>query len=179
MTHDAPKGANGLSLRWASQEKRMALVLKGPWDKVQIDAFLMNSTFPLRLACVAKDGFPRVVSVWYGYDGHTLHCVSHRSSQLVNLLQRCERVGFELAPNEPPYHGVRGQGIARLEADADGAVLGQLLQRYLGGAESTLGQWLLSRAEDEVLISIELLRLFSWDYRERMVDIKAPDGVAR
>jgi nitroimidazol reductase NimA-like FMN-containing flavoprotein (pyridoxamine 5'-phosphate oxidase superfamily) len=152
----------------------MTITLKGPWDRGQIDTFLRESTFPLRLACVAEDGFPRVVSVWYGYDGCTLHCVSHRSSQLVNLLQRCDRVGFELAPNEPPYHGVRGQGVARLESDAGGAVLSQLLQRYLGGAQSSLGQWLLSRAEEEVLISIEPLRLFSWDYRERMADIKTP-----
>jgi nitroimidazol reductase NimA-like FMN-containing flavoprotein (pyridoxamine 5'-phosphate oxidase superfamily) len=146
----------------------MAVTLKGPWNKDQVDSFLKNSQFPLRLACVGEDGFPRVVSVWYGFDGQSLRCVSHRSSQLVNLLQRSERVGFELAPNEPPYHGVRGQGIARLGADADGEVLGQLLQRYLGGTESKLGQWLLSRSEDEVLITIEPLRLFSWDYRERM-----------
>jgi len=77
-------------------------------------------------------------------------------------------VGFELAPNEPPYHGVRGQGIATLDSDADGVVLGEMLQRYLGGTESKLGNWLLSRAEDEVLITITPLRLFSWDYRERM-----------
>ncbi len=146
----------------------MAVILKGPWDKARIDAFLYECTFPLRLACVGDDGFPRVVSVWYGYDGERLRCVSHRSSQLVSLLQRCDRVGFELAPNEPPYHGVRGQGIATLDSDADGAVLGQMLQRYLGGADSKLGNWLLSRAEDEVLITIAPVRLFSWDYRERM-----------
>jgi nitroimidazol reductase NimA-like FMN-containing flavoprotein (pyridoxamine 5'-phosphate oxidase superfamily) len=148
----------------------MAVTLKGPWNREQVDSFLNNSQFPLRLACVAEDGFPRVVSVWYGYDGQSLRCVSHRSSQLVSLLQRCERVGFELAPNEPPYHGVRGQGIARLGSDADGEVLGEMLQRYLGGTESKLGKWLLSRSEDEVLITIEPLRLFSWDYRERMED---------
>lgn len=157
----------------------MSVILKGPWDRAQIDVFLAKTTFPLRLACVADDGFPRVVSVWYGYDGDTLHCVSHRSSQLVGLLQRCERVGFELAPNEPPYHGVRGQGIARLEADVDGEVLRRMLQRYLGGADSRLGQWLLSRVEDEVLISIEPRRWFSWDYRERMADIAAPEPAAR
>ncbi len=146
----------------------MAATLKGPWDHAQVDAFLYNTTFPLRLACVGEDGFPRVVSVWFGYDGQHLRCVSHRSSQLVGLLERCERVGFELAPNEPPYHGVRGQGIARLDSDADGTVLRQMLERYLGGTTSKLARWLLSRAEDEVLITIEPLRLFSWDYRERM-----------
>jgi nitroimidazol reductase NimA-like FMN-containing flavoprotein (pyridoxamine 5'-phosphate oxidase superfamily) len=146
----------------------MAATLKGPWDQAQVDTFLYNTTFPLRLACVGEDGFPRVVSVWFGYDGQYLRCVSHRSSQLVGLLERSDRVGFELAPNEPPYHGVRGQGIARLDSDADGAVLRQMLERYLGGTASKLARWLLSRAEDEVLITIEPLRLFSWDYRERM-----------
>jgi len=146
----------------------MLAALKGPWTQAQVEAFLHNSTIPLRLACVGEDGFPRVVSVWYGYDGQHLRCVSHRSSQLVGLLQRCDRVGFELAPNEPPYHGVRGQGIAMLDSDADGAVLRQMLERYLSGTDSKLARWLLSRAEDEVLISIEPLRLFSWDYRERM-----------
>jgi nitroimidazol reductase NimA-like FMN-containing flavoprotein (pyridoxamine 5'-phosphate oxidase superfamily) len=146
----------------------MALTLKGPWTKPQIDTFLQQSKFPLRLACIGEDGFPRVVSVWYGYDGQYLRCVSHRSSQLVTLLERCDRVGFELAPNEPPYYGVRGQGIAQLNSDADGVVLGQMLERYLGGTTSKLASWLLSRAEDEMLISIEPLRLFSWDYRERM-----------
>lgn len=146
----------------------MTATLKGPWERARVDAFLSNTVFPLRLACVGEDGFPRVVSVWYGYDGHSLRCVSHRSSQLVSLLERCDRVGFELAPNEPPYHGVRGQGIARLEADADGAVLRQMLERYLGGTTSKLARWLLSRADDEMLITIEPLRLFSWDYRERM-----------
>jgi hypothetical protein len=73
-----------------------------------------------------------------------------------------------LAPNEPPYHGVRGQGIARLSSAADGEVLREMLQRYLGGTDSKLGSWLLSRVEDEILITIEPLRLFTWDYRERM-----------
>lgn len=146
----------------------MTTSLKGPWDQARVESYLRESTFPLRLACVGEDGFPRVVSVWYGYDGRHLRCVSHRSSQLVSLLQRCDRVGFEVAPNEPPYCGVRGQGIARLDSDAQGVVLGQMLERYLGGTSSRLASWLLSRAEDEVLITIEPLRLFSWDYRERM-----------
>jgi pyridoxamine 5'-phosphate oxidase-like protein len=148
----------------------MPITLKGPWKREEVDRFLTDSQFPLRLACVAEDGFPRVVSVWYGYDGERLRCVSHRSSKLVSLLKRSDCVGFELAPNEPPYYGVRGQGIARLEPDVDGEVLEQMLQRYLGGTQSRLGEWLLSRSDDEVLITIEPLRLFSWDYRDRMAD---------
>ena len=146
----------------------MAPALKGPWDKTEIDSFLQHSTFPLRLACVGEDGFPRVVSVWYVFDGQHFRCVSHRSSQLIGLLEGNDRVGFELAPNEPPYHGVRGQGTVQLSSAADGEVLRTMLQRYLGDTESKLASWLLSRVEDEILITIAPIRLFSWDYRERM-----------
>ena len=145
--------------------------LKGPWSETQIGEFLQSSTFPLRLATVARDGFPRVVSVWYLADGLNLHCVSHRDSQLVKLLRANNRVGFEVAPNEPPYHGVRGQGSATLSPLGEHDTLDQLIQRYLGGAESSVASWLLSRREEEMLISIEPVRLFSWDYRERMSDV--------
>ena len=146
----------------------MSAILKGPWTQQQVDSFLQDSVFPLRLACVGEDHFPRVVSVWYGYDDDKFRCVSHRSSQLVGLLEQSDRVGFEVSTNTPPYCGVRGQGVASLGSDADGVVLTEMLQRYLGGTESSLAKWLLSRAADEVLITIEPLRLFTWDYRERM-----------
>ena len=146
----------------------MSAILKGPWTQQQVDSFLQDSVFPLRIACVGEDHFPRVVSVWYGYDDDKFRCVSHRSSQLVGLLEQSDRVGFEVSTNTPPYCGVRGQGLARLGSDADGVVLTEMLQRYLGGTESSLGKWLLSRAADEVLITIEPVRLFTWDYRERM-----------
>ena len=153
----------------------MSAIVTGPWNRSQIDSFLQDSTFPLRLACVGDDGVPRVVSVWYGYDGHRLRCVSHRSSKLISLLKGSDRVGFELAPNEPPYYGVRGQGIAQLDTAADGTVLTELMQRYLGRTESKLGNWLLSRADDEILITIEATRLFSWDYRDRMSQAQKTD----
>ncbi len=146
----------------------MAVELKGPWDQGQINGFLQETRFPLRLACLGADGCPRVVSVWYAFDGDVFHCVSHRSSQLVGWLDKDGRVGFEVGPNEPPYFGVRGQGEASLSPDENARVLRQMLQRYLGGEESSLAQWLLSRADGEMLITVRPSRLFSWDYRDRM-----------
>ncbi len=122
--------------------------IKGPWSERQIDEFLTSATFPLRLATVGKDGFPRVVSVWYIADGLTLQCVSHRDSQLVKLLRGNDRVGFEVAPNEPPYHGVRGQGNATLVPLGERDTLDSLIDRYLGGRESSVANWLLSRREE-------------------------------
>ena len=142
--------------------------LKGPWSLDQVHEYLTSCVFPLRLACVGNDGFPRVVSVWYHYSGGSFYCVSHRASQLIALLRESDKVGFEVAPNEPPYRGVRGQGLAILSDEGAGEALEDLLQRYLGSGNTSLGEWLLSRREEEVLIRIQPQRLFSWDYRERM-----------
>ncbi len=144
--------------------------IRGPWSSEAIATYLSGACYPVRLAAVGADGFPRVVSLWYGYQSGRLHCVSHRNSQLVGLLRRDQRVGFEVAPNEPPYRGVRGQGIASLEELGDKPTLERLLDRYLGSADSSLAQWLLSRSDEELLITITPQRLYSWDYRERMAD---------
>jgi nitroimidazol reductase NimA-like FMN-containing flavoprotein (pyridoxamine 5'-phosphate oxidase superfamily) len=151
----------------------MTVQVKGPWSDRDIGEFLEAARIPMRLATVGRDGFPRVVSVWYLADGLSLQCVSHRDSQLVKLLRANDRIGFEVAPNEPPYHGVRGQGVATLSPLGDRDTLDNLIDRYLGGAESAVANWLLSRREEEMLISIEPLRLFSWDYRERMSDVRS------
>jgi nitroimidazol reductase NimA-like FMN-containing flavoprotein (pyridoxamine 5'-phosphate oxidase superfamily) len=154
----------------------MATVCRGPWSFAEIEAFLQKAVYPMRLACVGADGYPRVVSVWFRHEHGMLYCVSHRESSLVALLRKNDRVGFEIAPNEPPYHGVRGQGRATLQALEDDETLRVLLERFLGGVDSKLARWLLSRSDEEELISIQPSRWFSWDYRERMEDSGAQDS---
>ncbi len=146
----------------------MTIKLKGPWAQDDIDEFLTVAKLPLRLACVASDGFPRIVSLWYQYQAGALYCVTHQDSQLAALLQKDDKIGFEVSPNDPPYHGVRGQGTAALTPLGSGSTLNDLLIRYLGSVESTLAKWLLSRSDEELLVTISPRRLFSWDYRERM-----------
>ena len=144
--------------------------LRGPWDHKAAEAYLDSTTIPLRLACTAADGFPRVVSLWYRYaEGH-FYCVTHKDSKLTVLLKNNGKVGFEVSPNEPPYHGVRGQGLVTLHTDGGEEILKQHLQRYLGGTNSSLARWLLSRAQEELVVRVEVVRMFSWDYRERMAN---------
>jgi hypothetical protein len=47
-------------------------------------------------------------------------------------------------------------------------VLGELLDRYVGGRDSALARRLLAHADDEVAIRVAPTRLASWDYTERM-----------
>lgn len=142
--------------------------IKGPWNHSQARQFIEQSAWPLRLACVGGDGFPRVVSLWHRFDGTHFLCVTHREAKLTALLRNNHKVGFELSPNEPPYHGVRGQGLVSLHEEGGEAILRAHLERYLGGTDSELARWLLSRAADELLVRIEVIRMFSWDYRQRM-----------
>ncbi len=151
----------------------MPLTMKGPWSQQEADEYLAASRYPIRLACNGADGFPRVVALWYRYSGGELHCVMHKQAQLLRLLRSRPFVGFDISPNEPPYHGVRGQGTAVMRPLGDDDTLVDMLNNYLGDTESKLAQWLLGRSDEEVLVSITPTRLFSWDYRERMEDIDA------
>ena len=149
----------------------MACRLSGTWTRQQVDEFLANAVIPVRLACVGSDGFPRVVSLWFRYQAQVLHCVTHRKARLVSILRRDQKAGFEVAPNEPPYYGVRGQGVVTLRPLGDSDALEVLIERYLGGHESNLARWLLSRRDEEMLLTIDPLTIYSWDYRHRMKDI--------
>jgi hypothetical protein len=146
----------------------MKLDIRGPWSEEEAATFLDDARIPIRLACVGRDGFPRVVSLWYRYEQGSFYCVTHRDAKLTALLRGNDKVGFEVSPNDPPYHGVRGQGIVSLHEDGGAETLSLHLQRYLGGTGSPLAQWLLSRAQEELLVKVTVTRMFSWDYRERM-----------
>ena len=149
----------------------MAIELSGPWQQAQIDEFLGHVVLPIRLSCVAADGFPRVISLWFLHRDGKLYCVTHQSAKLVGLVNHDNKVGFEVSPDAPPYHGVRGQGTAKLSPLGQDPALKQLLQRYIGDLDSGFSKWLLSRSEEELIVCIEPHRLFSWDYRERMADV--------
>ena len=146
----------------------MAIEVAGPWSSAQIDQFLQASTLPIRLSVVAEDGYPRVISLWYKYEGNALYCVTHRSSKLASLLRGESRVGFEISADAPPYHGIRGQGNSTIEPLGSNSTLDDVLMRYLGSLDSGFSQWLLSRRAEELLIVVSPLRFFSWDYRDRM-----------
>jgi hypothetical protein len=80
------------------------------------------------------------------------------------------RCGFEIATNEPPYCGVRGQGVAAVSAVGAMDLLGNLFDRYLGSRETRLASWLLSRSNDEAKIELDIRWMTSWDYSRRMTD---------
>jgi len=124
----------------------------------------------MRLAANTGSGFPVILSLWFSPEDDDLLAAVHRDARIAKRLKADPRCAFEIAPNEPPYCGVRGRAQASLEPEGAGALLGRLLDRYLGSADSSLGQFLLARAEEELVVRLRPSRIASWDYSERMQD---------
>ena len=142
----------------------------GPWTESKVREFLAEASIPMRLAANTPSGFPVVLSLWFLPENDELLAAVHRDARIVKRLRADPRCAFEIAPNEPPYCGVRGQAIASLEPEGAGTLLERLLDRYLGSADSSLGRFLLGRAEEELVVRLQPLRIASWDYGRRMKD---------
>jgi nitroimidazol reductase NimA-like FMN-containing flavoprotein (pyridoxamine 5'-phosphate oxidase superfamily) len=142
--------------------------ISGPWSIEQVRRFLAQSALPLRLACVGARGSPRLLSLWYVQRDDALWCATPSRARVVRMLERDPRCAFEIAGDDMPYRGVRGQGNATIDATAGEAVLRELIRRYLGSEETPFVRWLLSRSRSEVALRIEPTRLSSWDFTARM-----------
>lgn len=142
--------------------------MSGPWAEPECEAYLRQAVIPLRISAVSSAGWPTIASLWFVFEEGTLRCASKGSSRIVQLLRAEPRCGFEVAGEEPPYFGVRGQGVVELDENLGPALLPRLVDRYVGSEATDFRRWLLSRTEDEVAIIIKPVRFFSWDYRKRM-----------
>lgn len=144
-----------------------AVRLDGPWDMATVESYLRGAVIPARVATLGQTG-PLVQSMWFLWEDGQLWLATQRSAVIAQRLAGDDRCAFEVAGDGMPYHGVRGQGRALVDASRGEQVLRRLIERYLGSSEHGLARWLLSRAEHEVAIGIRPDHLVSWDYRRRM-----------
>lgn len=147
----------------------MKLNKSSAWSEAETRSFLLASTIPLRIA-TSTDSYPTLCSVWYMFDDQNgdLLCVSHENSQLVSDLLANKKCSFEIAPNEPPYCGVRGKAVVTFSKENSLETLTTLIQRYLGGTDSRLAKWLLGRIDEEYVLRLTPVQMTTWDYSERM-----------
>ena len=146
--------------------------IKGPWDAERIARFLDDSRIPARIGVLTSSGTPLVLSLWYLPRGGAIWCACNRRARVVELLKRDPRCGFEIASDQPPYRGVRGQGRAQLDPPGGAEVLSALLARYRISGRSQLAGILLEQAAsgNEVAIRIDPDWMTSWDFSSRMHD---------
>jgi len=150
----------------------------GEWDRAGVAAYLTDATVPVRLACRTPAGGLWMLSLWYRFDAddERLVCATSADADVVDYLRRDAGVAFEVSTNDPPYRGVRGSGRATITPDEDKTVLRDLLERYLGGTDSSLAERLLAPDRDEVAVRIDPERLYSWDFTERMRGVSGADS---
>ena len=139
---------------------------------VGIETYLDTVKIPLRLACHTKSGWPIVVSLWYLHQNGFLYCATQESAKIVKYLKADPRCAFEIAEDQPPYCGVRGQAKVKLDFTMGAEILEKLIVRYLGNTESSLAKTLLSKTDSEVALRLEPIRVFRWDFTERMGKIE-------
>ncbi|MDF9744949.1 pyridoxamine 5'-phosphate oxidase family protein [Natrinema salsiterrestre] len=140
---------------------------RGTWTEDETGAFLQETTVPIRIATHRPDGSLWLVTLWYRYRDGVLECATRANADVVRFLRDDPEIAFDISTNRIPYRGIRGNGT--VEIDDDGRpVLRDLVERYLGGTDSSLAEWLLDEDRDEVAIRIEPRESYSWDYSERM-----------
>lgn len=141
---------------------------KGAWGREKVEQYLDNTRYPIRLATISGNGIPLVTSVWYLYDNGLIWCAVQNDSDIAKNISEDNRCGFEIGPNNPPYMGVRGQGLAELVPERGEEKLRKLIKRFLDKSNSELADWLLSRTETETAIMIRPEWIYSWDFSGRM-----------
>ena len=142
--------------------------ITGPWDMQKIGSHLDTSVVPLKLAIISARGWPVIASLWFSYEDGTIICASKEKSRVIQILKENNKCAFEVSADSPPYHGVRGQGLAVLGHDPSGKTLENLHDRFLGSSKTPFKAWLMRGASEEVIIRITPSNLMSWDYRNRM-----------
>lgn len=150
--------------------------LAGAWTDGQLEDFLDESRIPIRLATQRGDGSLWMVALWYRYRDGSFECATWANAHVVRFLRNDSEVAFDVSTNHPPYRGVRGNGTAALSPDRDKVTLRALIERYLGGTDSALAEWLLSDTRDEMRIRIQPHELYTWDYTARMSEIETPSA---
>ena len=137
----------------------------------EVREYLAQVRIPIRLASITAGGWPALISLWYLYQDGLLYCATQESARIIRYIEQNNRVAFEVAADDPPYCGVRGQARARIDDQLGAEILEMLLERYLGGTKNELAKNLLAKKDTEVAIVLEPMRIYTWDFRQRMKDI--------
>ena len=146
---------------------------KTSWHDAQIADYLKETVSPMRIAITDGD-FPTICSLWFDYDPEqgALICATHARSQIAKLIAKNPRCAFEIASNTPPYCGVRGKAVIEVDAGAAAQSLPKLIARYLGDSNAGLGNWLMSRVDEELELRLTPVWISAWDYGQRMESVK-------
>jgi hypothetical protein len=95
---------------------------------------LLHSTIPARLAYTWKDGTPRVVPIWFHWNGKEVVLGSPPKSPKVMVLSNHAQVALTIDSNPSPEKVLLIRGIARVE------IVEGVLPEYAAAAERYMGE---------------------------------------
>ena len=94
---------------------------------------LLHSTNLARLAYNWRDGTPRVVPIWFHWDGEAIVLGSPPAAPKVDVLPTNSKVALTIDRDEFPYHALLIRGIADVETvDGVSPEYEACAQRYFG-----------------------------------------------
>ena len=94
---------------------------------------LLHSKIPARLAYIAIDGTPRVVPIWFHWNGHEFVMATPPKAPKLKSLAKNPKVALTIDDNTFPHKVLMVRGMARLEP-VDGIVpeYAVAAERYFG-----------------------------------------------
>ena len=147
----------------------MKVLKSSSWKEKEICSFLNSSVIPMRIAANSHD-CPLICSIWFKFsqEAQVIFGATQETSRLAKILREAPKCAFEISTNNTPYRGVRGQASVTLWRENAKEILQELIDRYLGKTNTELANWLIHRADKEVLIELKPEWISSWDYSSRM-----------
>ena len=102
---------------------------------------LMQSRIPARLAFTGKDGTPRVLPIWFHWNGEALVLASGATSPKVHALRRHPDVALTIDSEAPPYRTLQIRGRAEIDI-VDGVAPEYILSAHHYYGEKAGELWL-------------------------------------
>ena len=131
-----------------------------------------DTKIPIRIGLIKPNGAPSIISLWYIDINGKIYCATQKTAKIIHYLENKPTCGFEIAADQPPYKGSRGEGTVKIIPSKGPEILKILIKKYLGDKESTLSKFLLSHSKNEIAIEITPKKIFHYDYSKRMKGIQ-------
>ena len=120
----------------------------------------------MRVPCVIStlrpDGHPITSATWYGFIGDDIVVSTPAQRNKARNVRQDARISFIVDTKERPYRGVAIEGVAEIVADPDGAIIGSIIERYLGGAAAAETRVRLDSRGERVILRIRAQRVRPW-----------------
>ncbi|GED96955.1 PPOX class F420-dependent oxidoreductase [Gordonia crocea] len=92
---------------------------------------LLDRPLYAHLATIRPDGTPQVNPMWFVFDGELVYFTNTTVRQKYKNVTAHPQVAFSVNDPDQPYRYLEVRGLVeRIDADPDGALFGDLAQRY-------------------------------------------------